>query len=56
MAYWNYEKDYDRSVTDTGAFEEKVPVLPGIKSQPRPYDPLLLVQVLYHLATGGQGH
>ena len=51
-----YEKDYDRSVTDTGGFEEKIPVLLGIKSQPRHYDPWLLVQVLYHLATVGQGH
>ena len=56
MAYSDYEKDYDLSVTDTGCFEEKIPVLPGIKSQPRPYDPWLLVQVLYHLATVGQGH
>ena len=43
---WNYEKDYDFSVTDRGGFEEKIPVFSR-----RPYDPWFLVQVLCRLAT-----
>ena len=30
----NHEEDYDLSVIDTGGFEEKIPVLPSIKSRP----------------------
>lgn len=38
---WNYEKDYNLSVTDTGGFEEIIAVLPGIKSQPSILWPLV---------------